>query len=159
AARIADFSAKPLRRPFVDTPRRRVDDNAIVRPGALRRQEFVAHVAQHAMRIALNRIAPTAAARKHVAEHIALADRHLELRWKEPASGISIDIVFGRLAGAAAIEPERPVVTPVGTDLEHPLVLEESIVTPERNAAAILSGPGLVRHKLVRNDRQRHFSF
>src|SRR5262249_46092665 len=135
-----------------------VDDDAIVRLGPTARKQFIAHVAQPGVRIAFKRIAPAAAARKHVAEHVALADRHRELRWKEAVIGFWIEIIFGWLTGAAAIEPERPVVTPVGADLEQPLVLEESIVAPKWNAATKLSGPGLVRHEFVRNDRQRLFA-
>ena len=41
------------------------------------------------------------------------------------------------------------MVAPVGAHLQHAFVLEEAVVAPERHAAAILAGAGLVGHELV----------
>src|SRR6185295_15292022 len=135
-ARGPDLLTALLRRYQVDAPGRGVDDHAVVRACALGGEEFVSHVTQHSLGIALERIAPAAAAGENVTEHVALADRHRELRGNEPAVGIGIEIVFRWLAGTAAIEAEWPMVAPVRTDLQHPLALKETIVAPERDAAA-----------------------
>ncbi len=157
AARGAHLRAELSRRREIDAPGFGVHDHAVIRLRARGGEDFVAHVAQHGGRIAFERVAPAAAAGQHMAEHVALVDRHRELRGDEPVVGVRIEIVLGRAPGAAAIKAERPVIAAVRAHLQHRFVLEETIVAPERNAAAEFAGAGLVGHEFVSRDRQRHF--
>ena len=47
------------------------------------------------------------------------------------------------------------MVAPVGAHLQHAFVLEEPVVAPERHAAAVFAGAGLVGHELVGGELDR----
>src|SRR4029079_14095710 len=68
---------------------------------------------------------------------------------------LRIEIVLRGPARTAAIEAERPMVAPVGADLQHRLVLEEAVVALERHATAILAGARLVGNELVGQQLER----
>ena len=134
-----------------------VDDHAIVVARGVIADQLVAQVAQHGVRVALQRVAPAAGTGELVAEDVALHDGLGELARERALAGPGVHQVARGLAGAAAIEPVGPEGVAVGAHLEQPLGLEKAIVAAERGAAPVAPGAGAVRHELVREDLQRIF--
>src|SRR5262249_8362643 len=129
---------------LVDSPGRRIDDDAVVVACGGKTHELVAHIAQHTRGLALERIAPAAGPRHLVAEDVAALDRHRELRLQQPFSPPRVEEVLGRPARPAAVEPERTERAPVGADLEHALRLQEPVITTQTHAAAEAAGAARV---------------
>ena len=155
----ADLLAAPGGGGGIDRPARDVDDHAVIVGRLGGRQKLVAHVLQHRCRIALQGIAPAAGTGQHMAEDVALLHRHGELAGQRAVLTLRIEVVLRRCPRVAAIEAERPMVAPVGADLQRALLLEEAVIAPERHAAAILAGPRLVGDELVGEQLDRLLGF
>src|SRR5262245_55677301 len=115
----------------IDGPGRAIDHHPIVGGGLLRAQELVAYVSEDRRGIALERVAPATGAGQHMAEHVALLDRHGELAGQDAIFLRRIEIVLGGSTGTAAVEAEGPMIAPVGADLQHPFRLVEAVVAPK----------------------------
>ncbi len=107
-----------------------------------RRDQLVLDVAQDHRRIAFQRIAPAAGTGDLMAEHVAAPDRHRQFRRAAARfSRVGVQVVHRRLARAAAIEPVRPEVAPVGAHLQYAFLGQKTVVAAERRTAAIFPGP------------------
>ena len=105
---------------MIDPPRGAIDDHAVVIARSALTDQLVAQVAQHGLRIALQRIAPAAGAGELVAEDIAMLDGLGELARQGAFVRPRIHRVARGLAGAPAIEPVGAEGVAVGAHLEQP---------------------------------------
>src|SRR5690242_4084224 len=135
-------------------------DHAIVVPGRGPRDQLLAHVLAHRGRIALERIAKTAAAAG--AHDDPGVDRHRNVAASHGLECVlarQADQVIAVLARLAAPEPPGAAFLPPGM-LEVPLALDQvAHLHVDAEAAAEFAGAAGVRAQAPRLDQHRAFQF
>ena len=112
-------------RRLIDGPGCAVDRNPVRLPGELLRDQLVADVREHPFRVALQRVAPAAAAGQLVPEHVASPDGQGDLARQRLRLALRIEDVDRGRPRLAAVEAVWPMRLPVGPHLQDRFVREQ----------------------------------